>query len=100
MEFLRLYGIWLLTFFVGFPLALDLVPPNRFYGYRNRKTLSDREVWRKANVFSGRVMMGSAVIGALILYRLSPISNDLNTLLLAFFLTVDVVISSVYVSRL
>jgi hypothetical protein len=28
----------------GIPMALGLVPPNRFYGYRTRRTLSSLDV--------------------------------------------------------
>jgi len=38
---------------VAIPLALGLVPPNRVYGVRTRKTLSDPEIWRRANSFGG-----------------------------------------------
>jgi uncharacterized membrane protein len=37
----------------GVPMALGLVPPNRFYGYRTRKTLASADVWYRANRVSG-----------------------------------------------
>jgi hypothetical protein len=40
----------------GIPMALGLVPPNRFYGYRTRKTLSSVDVWYRANRVCGRCM--------------------------------------------
>jgi uncharacterized membrane protein len=40
----------------GIPIALGLVPPNRFYGYRTRKTLSSVDVWYRANRVCGRCM--------------------------------------------
>jgi uncharacterized membrane protein len=46
----------------GIPLTLGLVPPNRFYGYRTRKTLSSADVWYRANRFSGC----SLVVGGLV----------------------------------
>jgi hypothetical protein len=33
----------------GIPMALGLVPPNRFYGYRTRRTLSSVDVWYRPN---------------------------------------------------
>ena len=38
---------------VCIPLVLGLVPPNRVYGVRTRKTLADPDVWRRANAFGG-----------------------------------------------
>ena len=53
------------------PLALKLVPPNRFYGVRTAGTLADREVWFRANRVAGLLLMLAAGI-ALIAYRLNP----------------------------
>jgi uncharacterized membrane protein len=46
----------------GIPLTLGLVPPNHFYGYRTRKTLSSADVWYRANRVSG----WSLVVGGLV----------------------------------
>lgn len=35
------------------PLMLSIVPPNRIYGFRTRQTLSNRELWFRANRFAG-----------------------------------------------
>jgi uncharacterized membrane protein len=37
----------------GIPMALRLIPPNHFYGYRTRKTFSSVDIWYRANRFSG-----------------------------------------------
>jgi len=42
-----------LAIVLGIPMALGLIPPNRFYGYRTRKTLSSAEAWYPANRVSG-----------------------------------------------
>jgi SdpI/YhfL family protein len=39
----------------GIPMALGLIPPNRFYGYRARTTLSSVHVWYRANCVFGLV---------------------------------------------
>lgn len=44
------------------PLALGLVPPNRFYGVRTPKTLSDRDVWLKANRLGGLLLMTASAV--------------------------------------
>ena len=51
--------------FVGLsiPLIEDRVPPNRYYGFRTPKTLSDPEIWYKVNRISGAdLFLGGAVI--------------------------------------
>ena len=40
----------------GIPMALGLVPPNRFYGLRTRRTLSSADVWYRANRVCGRCL--------------------------------------------
>jgi len=51
--------------FVGLsiPLIRNRVPPNRFYGFRTTKTLSDPKIWYEVNHISGNDLL---VAGALI----------------------------------
>jgi uncharacterized membrane protein len=51
--------------FVGLsiPLIKKRVPPNPYYGFRTKKTLSDPKIWYEANRVSGRDLL---VAGALI----------------------------------
>lgn len=35
------------------PLMLNIVPPNRVYGFRTRQTLADRKLWFRANRYAG-----------------------------------------------
>jgi len=65
-------GDWLLLVcLVGavtsLPLALRMVPPNPFYGFRTRFTRSSREVWFDANAFAGRAMFAASVVSAFML---------------------------------
>ena len=47
---------------LSIPLALALVPMNRFYGVRTPKTLSDSHVWFSANRFGGWLLLLSSVV--------------------------------------
>jgi uncharacterized membrane protein len=38
---------------LGIPMALGMVPPNRYYGYRTAKTLASPGLWYKANRIAG-----------------------------------------------
>jgi uncharacterized membrane protein len=54
----------LLLFLVAVPLVAGLVPRNRLYGFRTKKTLSDDEIWYRVNRLAGfAVMIASVVYG-------------------------------------
>ena len=40
----------------GIPMALGMVPPNRYYGYRTRRTMASADVWYPANRIAGRCL--------------------------------------------
>lgn len=44
------------------PLVLGMVPRNRFYGIRMKKTLSDDRVWYSVNKFGGWLIIFSSLI--------------------------------------
>jgi uncharacterized membrane protein len=55
----------LLLFVVSVPLVLGMIPPNRLYGFRTKKTLSDDEIWYRVNRLAGfAVMIAGVVYGA------------------------------------
>ena len=48
------------------PLMLNLVPPNRVYGFRTRRILANRELWYRANRFAGCALFAACAISAVI----------------------------------
>ena len=53
---------------LAIPLVFRVVPRNRFYGVRTRRTLSDDQTWKSTNRVAGIVIMvASAVYGAIAL---------------------------------
>ena len=55
----------LLLFLVSVPLVVGLIPRNRLYGFRTKKTLSDDGIWYRVNRLAGfAVMIASVVYGA------------------------------------
>jgi uncharacterized membrane protein len=48
---------------LGVPLIQRRIPPNRFYGFRTTKTLSNPKIWYEVNHISGNDLL---VAGALI----------------------------------
>jgi uncharacterized membrane protein len=58
---------------LGIPLALGRVKPNRLYGFRTAKTLSDPNVWYPANRVCGidMIVYGAAItLSAVVAYLL------------------------------
>jgi hypothetical protein len=47
---------------ISLPLCLRLVPSNRFYGFRTRKTLSSPEIWYEANYKGGVGLIVASII--------------------------------------
>jgi uncharacterized membrane protein len=48
------------------PLMLNVVPPNRVYGFRTKQTLANRELWFRANRFAGCSLFIAAATSAAI----------------------------------
>ncbi len=47
---------------ISLPLVLRLIPPNRFYGFRTRKTLSNADIWYEANYKGGVGLIVASVV--------------------------------------
>ncbi len=47
---------------VSIPLIMNRIPPNGLYGFRLRKTLSNKEIWYKANKFGGQCVFFAGVM--------------------------------------
>ena len=60
-----------LTALLGIPLALKLVQPNRFYGYRTSTTFSSLEAWYQINFATGLALIAAAIVGGLSVLLLS-----------------------------
>ena len=46
------------------PLIMNFVPPNRLYGFRTPRTLSNPEVWFRVNHFAGWALLVAAAMSA------------------------------------
>lgn len=96
MSTTTLYLAWILILLLSIPLALNLVPPNGFYGFRTAKTLSDLKMWRRANTFSGWVFLAASLIGLGITYVDPGFAENSSTLLLVGILVVATIVSFIY----
>jgi uncharacterized membrane protein len=97
-----------LAVLVGIPLALGLIPPNRFYGYRTRKAFSSPERWYRANRFSGCALAVAGVVAIVHNTIFVRSHGDWSSSALQLFVTLStallllasVVISAYYTRRL
>ncbi len=60
-----LFGLPILVFLLGAPLALKSVPPNPFYGFRTTTTLSSPDAWYQINFATGLALIASGIAGAI-----------------------------------
>jgi uncharacterized membrane protein len=51
-----------ILFVVSIPLAFRLIPRNRLYGFRTKRTLTDDATWLRVNRFAGVAIMIASVL--------------------------------------
>ncbi len=76
-------GVSILMMLLSIPMIQKRIKPNRWYGFRTRKTLSSPDIWYPANAYAGKILLvQSAVIfvAALLLYVVPNMSEDGYTL--------------------
>ncbi len=56
----------ILFLLLAIPLILGIMPPNWGYGIRTSKTLSNKEVWYRANRFGGVVIVIASLVYLLV----------------------------------
>jgi uncharacterized membrane protein len=79
---------------------LKLVPPNRLYGFRTRKTLSSPDIWYPANVFSGYALMLAAAVTALIISCVPQVSELQAAAILVVLILCATAASFAYLKRI
>ena len=47
---------------ISIPLPFSKAPPNRYYGFRTRKTVSSEEIWHPANKFGARCFVVAGAV--------------------------------------
>jgi len=74
--YLSLYGLLILA---GVPLVFQLVPPNRWYGFRLPGAMVSPEAWFQINALGGKLLIASMVFCAgLNLLMLIPSTDRLR----------------------
>jgi hypothetical protein len=54
---------------LALPLILGLIPPNRVYGIRTAKALTDKRVWYQVNRFGGWIVLASSLFYLAVAWR-------------------------------
>src|SRR6516165_8400041 len=60
-----------LTFALGIPLILRVVPPNRFYGFRTPTSYSSADAWYQINFATGLALVVAGIVAGLLVLLLS-----------------------------
>ncbi|HZS94326.1 MAG TPA: SdpI family protein [Chloroflexota bacterium] len=102
-------GLFLCVLFIalGMPLVLGWVQQNHLYGLRTRATYSSSEVWRRANVVAGKLIVLAGILALVVdlivwfSLRQDRVAQEVIMLILPEVLVlVAAVISVVYSNRL
>lgn len=93
---------------LSMPLALDMIPRNRFYGIRTPKTMSNDSLWYAGNSFGGVAIMAATC--TYITFAFYAVFNqgkhtfleikEVHMLFLFIPLTIALVITHFYIKRL
>lgn len=54
--------VGLLLISISIPLIHKAIGPNWFHGFRTRKTLSNPEIWYKANKYMGKELVAAGIV--------------------------------------
>ena len=84
---------------VSIPLILRVVPPNRIYGFRTPLTLSNRELWFRANRVAGWAFLVAAAASASIFIAVPGIASTCGALVLVVPAGIALGVSLVYLRR-
>src|SRR5512141_1280169 len=85
------------------PLALKLVPPNRFYGIRTEQTLADRDVWFRVNRVGGFALLLAAATTLCTFILMPEVASGrsfLGVLTLIVPVIAALIVTSIYARRL
>jgi uncharacterized membrane protein len=68
---------------LSIPLALQLVPPNRVYGFRTPKTLSNPRIWYEANRLFGINFIIASIVMAVLVMTMKALFDVKDTALIS-----------------
>lgn len=101
---LKYLGVGILLVVLSIPLILKKIPPNPIYGFRTKKTLSDKQIWYKANHYGGLQLFyaGLIYIGFVLITWAFKVrtANSYNALMLGLLAVVVLVRSLLYLRKL
>ena len=84
---------------MSIPLILRAVPPNRWYGFRTTRTLSNEALWFRANHFAGCAFLIAAGTTAVVLVLAPQVASGYGALVLAVSIGVALFVTLAYVRR-
>jgi hypothetical protein len=65
-RFWSIFGLYGVLVLASLPLALSLVPPNRWYGFRLPGARFSPELWYEINALGGKLFIGALLVCVLL----------------------------------
>jgi len=101
----------LMMILISIPLLYSAIGPNRFYGFRTRKTLSSLDLWYKANKHAAKELVAAGMviimlaIGAMLVFLRVTMFTTIQAIALFIMVTsvplvIAVLRSSLYLKKL
>jgi len=84
--------IGLIEIIVAIPMLKEKIKPNIWYGFKTTKTLSDPEIWYKANKYAARELI---ISGILLLITSSILYIFKNMICFNFFSIISLIILTI-----
>jgi len=77
---------------LGVPLYLEKIKPNKLYGFRLEKTLSNKKIWYKANKFVGKDLINSGILIVIISLLILTVNQKIPFIYIALIELLIVII--------
>lgn len=84
---------------VSIPLIFKMVPPNRWYGFRIPQTLSNQELWFRANWFAGWAFLVASMASATVFISAPEVASSYGALVLVVPIGVALAASLIYLRK-
>jgi len=93
---------------IALPLILEKIGPNPFYGFKTKKTFSNKEIWYKANKYLGKTLLAAGLVVMVLSAVLLIIGQNFDEILITvsfsitFFvpLIISMILSFIYLGKL
>ncbi len=90
-------GIGALLAAVSIPLILEKIGPNPFYGFKTKKTFSNKEIWYKANKYLGKVLLIAGIIITILSAILLIIGQQFDDMMMTVLFSITFFVPIIFI---